>query len=65
MQSSTDGHPTTDDMENPRYFLYLNIRVAVEAGNPWVERMKRIGAVEVSRDEYQRADALRIEGRAE
>ena len=60
-----DGHLNAEDMENPRYFLYLNIRVVVEAQDPWYERMKWLGAVEVSQDEYQRADALRIEGRSE
>lgn len=54
------GHPTIDMFARPAYYLLAGMRVQLSADNTeWRENLEAIGAVEVSREDYERADALR------
>jgi hypothetical protein len=54
-----DGQLTSAEFENPRYYLLRGTRITVNADNVWRQTLERIGAEEVSKDEYEAADALR------
>jgi hypothetical protein len=53
------GHPSAEMFDNPRYYLLRNCRITVNADNVWRQTLERIGAQEVSQEEYEAADALR------
>jgi hypothetical protein len=55
----SDGHLTSTEFENPRFYLLRNTRITVNADNVWRLTLERIGAQEVSQEEYEAADALR------
>lgn len=59
-----DGHPTTEDIDSAplRFFTFGNARIAVQDGNPWIARLQRIGADEVSGEQFKLADKTWVEG---
>lgn len=67
MQADADGHLTTEMMDGAPFAYYLcgGLRIALSQDNGWRAALEATGAVQVSRADYDAADVLRIEGRAE
>lgn len=59
----SDGHPHAGLFEHTLFFVRGNARLQVNATNiEGREMLERIGAVQVSQDDYERADALGKDG---
>ena len=61
----TDGRLTAEEMDGTAYYLCGGLRIALSQDNGWRAALEASGAVQVSREQYDAAHPLRVEGRSE